>query len=193
MAAEHRASPRRHRRRRLRRAVRCEVPAPSRGRHHPDRPQQPPPVPAAALSGDDRDPVIGRGRPSTAQRTAQARQRHGPDRRGDRVRPRREDECRWIDPGSSVDVGYDYLIFGVGVGGSYFGHDEFAPWAPGMKTLDDALALRTKIFGAFEMAELAEDPAERQAWLTFAVVGGGPTGVEVAGQIKELAKRSLGR
>ena len=62
-----------------------------------------------------------------------------------------------------------------------------------MKTLDDALALRTKIFGAFEMAELADDPAERQAWLTFAVVGGGPTGVEIAGQIKELAKRSLGR
>ena len=74
-------------------------------------------------------------------------------------------------PRSRADVAYDYLILGIGVGGSYFGHDEFAPFAPGMKTLEDALALRTKIFGAFEMAELAEDDAERDAWLTFAVVG----------------------
>ena len=88
---------------------------------------------------------------------------------------------------------YDYLIFGIGVGSSYFGHPEFAPYAPTMKTVDDALALRTRIFGAFEMAELAQDDAERRAWLTFAVVGGGPTGVEVAGQIAELAHRSLRR
>ena len=96
-------------------------------------------------------------------------------------------------PDSSSDLAYDYLIFGIGVGSSYFGHPEFAPYAPTMKTVDDALALRTRIFGAFEMAELAEDDAERRAWLTFAVVGGGPTGVEVAGQIAELAHRSLGR
>ena len=88
-------------------------------------------------------------------------------------------------PTSSEDVPYDYLIVGTGVGGSYFGHDEFAEWAPGMKTLEDALALRAKIFGAFEMAELTADDEERAAWLTFAVVGGGPTGVEVAGQITE--------
>ena len=96
-------------------------------------------------------------------------------------------------PDSSSDLAYDYLIFGIGVGGSYFGHPEFAPHAPTMKTIEDALALRTRIFGAFEMAELAEDDDERRAWLTFAVVGGGPTGVEVAGQIAELAHRSLGR
>ncbi|MGB0102385.1 MAG: NAD(P)/FAD-dependent oxidoreductase [Nocardioides sp.] len=96
-------------------------------------------------------------------------------------------------PRSTVEVPYDYLVVGTGVGGSYFGHDEFAPFAPGMKTLEDALALRTQIFGAFEMAELAETEEERAAWLTFAVVGGGPTGVEIAGQITELAQRSLGR
>ena len=96
-------------------------------------------------------------------------------------------------PVASSDLPYDYLIFGIGVGSSYFGHPEFALHAPTMKTVDDALALRTRIFGAFEMAELAQDEAERRAWLTFAVVGGGPTGVEVAGQIAELAHRSLGR
>ena len=94
-------------------------------------------------------------------------------------------------PVSSSDLPYDYLIFGIGVGSSYFGHPEFGLHAPTMKTVDDALALRTRIFGAFEMAELAKDDAERRAWLTFAVVGGGPTGVEVAGQIAELAHRSL--
>ena len=96
-------------------------------------------------------------------------------------------------PASSSDLPYDYLIFGIGVGGSYFGHPEFAPHAPTMKTVDDALALRTRIFGAFEMAELGTGRCRRRAWLTFAVVGGGPTGVEVAGQIAELAHRSLGR
>jgi NADH dehydrogenase len=96
-------------------------------------------------------------------------------------------------PASSRDLPYDYLIFGIGVGSSYFGHPEFAPFAPTMKTVEDALALRTRIFGAFEMAELAEEEDERRAWLTFAVVGGGPTGVEVAGQIAELAHRSLTR
>lgn len=96
-------------------------------------------------------------------------------------------------PSSSSDLPYDYLIFATGVGSSYFGHDEFAPHAPTMKTVDDALTLRTRIFGAFEMAALAANEEERRAWLTFAVVGGGPTGVEVAGQIAELAHRSLDR
>ena len=96
-------------------------------------------------------------------------------------------------PATSSDIAYDFLIFGIGVGSSYFGHPEFAQHAPTMKTVDDALALRTRIFGAFEMAELARDDAERRAWLTFAVIGGGPTGVEIAGQIAELAHRSLGR
>jgi NADH:ubiquinone reductase (H+-translocating) len=74
---------------------------------------------------------------------------------------------------------------------SYFGHDEYAQWAPGMKTLADALSIRRRVFGAFEMAVTAEDPAEQQRWLTFALVGAGPTGVELAGQVRELATKTL--
>ena len=74
---------------------------------------------------------------------------------------------------------------------SYFGHDEFARFAPGMKTIDDTLELRRRIFGAFEMAELATDDAERAKWLTVVIVGAGPTGVELAGQVRELAVRCL--
>ena len=94
-------------------------------------------------------------------------------------------------PGEPFDVPYDSLIVAGGAGQSYFGHDEFALFAPGMKTIDDALELRRRIFGAFEMAETATDPEERRQWLTIAVVGAGPTGVEIAGQVRELALRSL--
>ena len=93
--------------------------------------------------------------------------------------------------GRAVKLPYDSLIVAAGVGGSYFGHDEFAQWAPGMKSLEDAVAQRERIFGAFELAELEGDPEVRQALLTFAVVGGGPTGVEIAGQIAELSRRAL--
>ena len=93
--------------------------------------------------------------------------------------------------GDALTLPYDYLIVAAGASGSYFGHDEFGRYAPGMKTIDDALELRGRIFGAFEMAETEADPAAREAWLTFAVIGGGPTGVEIAGQIGELAHRSL--
>ena len=95
--------------------------------------------------------------------------------------------------GPPLEFEYDSLIVATGASGSYFGHDEYAPIAPGLKTIDDALELRARIFGAFEMAELEDDPDARRAWLTFAIVGGGPTGVEVAGQITELARRSLKR
>jgi NADPH-dependent glutamate synthase beta subunit-like oxidoreductase len=84
--------------------------------------------------------------------------------------------------GRKVTLFYDSLIVAAGVGQSYFGRDEFSKWAPGMKTLADALEQRARIFGAFEMAELEDDPKVRQAWLTFAIVGGGPTGVEIAGR-----------
>ncbi len=87
--------------------------------------------------------------------------------------------------------GYDTLIVATGAGQSYFGHEEFSRWAPGMKTIDDALELRGRIFGAFEMAESEDDPVRRRAWLTFVVVGGGPTGVEMAGQIAELSRQGL--
>ncbi len=86
---------------------------------------------------------------------------------------------------------YDSLIVAAGAGQSYFGHDEFSRWAPGMKTINDALELRGRILGAFEMAELEADPERRKGWLTFVVVGGGPTGVEIAGQIAELSRRVL--
>ena len=93
--------------------------------------------------------------------------------------------------GEALDLPYDDLIVAGGVRPSYFGHDEFAEYAPGMKTLDEALTIRRKVFGAFEMAQTSTDPAERQRWQTFAVVGAGPTGVELAGQIRELATQTL--
>jgi NADH:ubiquinone reductase (H+-translocating) len=93
--------------------------------------------------------------------------------------------------GEPIDVTYDHLIVAAGVSQSYFGHDEFAVWAPGMKTIGDALTVRRRVFGAFEMAETAADAAERQRWLTFACVGAGPTGVELAGQIREVATKTL--
>jgi NADH:ubiquinone reductase (H+-translocating) len=88
---------------------------------------------------------------------------------------------------------YDSLIVAAGAGQSYFGNDQFAEYAPGMKSIDDALELRGRIFGAFELAELAEDEEEIERLLTFVVVGAGPTGVEMAGQIAELAHRTLKR
>jgi NADH:ubiquinone reductase (H+-translocating) len=94
--------------------------------------------------------------------------------------------------GRQTQLSYDSLIVATGASQSYFGHDEYARHAPGMKTIDDALELRGRIFGAFEMAELETDPAVRESWLTFAVVGAGPTGVELAGQIAELSRRALG-
>jgi len=88
---------------------------------------------------------------------------------------------------------YDSLIVAAGAGQSYFGNDHFAEFAPGMKSIDDALELRGRIFGAFEIAELIADPVAAQEWLTFVVVGAGPTGVEMAGQIAELARSTLRR
>ena len=95
--------------------------------------------------------------------------------------------------GRSARVAYDTLIVAAGAGQSYFGHDEFGVHAPGLKTIDDALEVRGRIFGAFELAELEREESQRDAWLTIAVVGAGPTGVEVAGQIAELSRRALKR
>src|ERR1700730_15974838 len=89
------------------------------------------------------------------------------------------------------EMAYDSLIVATGASQSYFGHPEFSHHAPGMKTIDDALELRGRIFGAFEMAEREPDPDARRRWLTFVVVGAGPTGVELAGQLVELSRRSL--
>src|SRR5215475_14034102 len=108
----------------------------------------------------------------------------GIDAAGRRVQARRP-------LGEQIEFGYDYLILGAGVRQSYFGHDEYAAFAPGMKTVEDARRIRRRIFGAFEMAESADDPAERRRWLTFALVGAGPTGVELAGQVREVATKTL--
>lgn len=88
---------------------------------------------------------------------------------------------------------YDSLIVAAGAQTGYFGNDHFEPFAPGLKSIDDALELRARIFGAFELAELQAEPAEAEAWTTFVVVGGGPTGVELAGQIVELSRRTINR
>jgi NADH dehydrogenase len=88
---------------------------------------------------------------------------------------------------------YDSLIVAAGSGQSYFGHDEFAEFAPGMKSIDDALELRGRIFGAFELAEVSDDEKDIDELLTFVVIGAGPTGVEMAGQIAELAQKTLPR
>ncbi|HZD65212.1 MAG TPA: NAD(P)/FAD-dependent oxidoreductase [Acidimicrobiales bacterium] len=98
-----------------------------------------------------------------------------------------------MGPGGAQTFRYDSLIVAAGANQSYFGHDEFALIAPGMKTIDDALELRRRIYGAFELAENACNEDQRRFWLTVVVVGAGPTGVELAGQVRELAARSLTR
>src|ERR1700756_910584 len=94
-------------------------------------------------------------------------------------------------PGPTYATPYDSLIVAAGAGQSYFGNDHFAEFAPGMKTIDDALEFRGRILGAFELAEATTDPVLREKLLTFTVVGGGPTGVELAGQIAELGAQTM--
>ena len=93
--------------------------------------------------------------------------------------------------GRPIELPYDSLVVAAGATHSYFGRDDFAEFAPGMKTIEDARYLRDRILLAFEMAELSTDPAERAEWLTFVVIGAGPTGVELVGQVAELAHMVL--
>ena len=86
---------------------------------------------------------------------------------------------------------YDHLVVASGATHAYFGRDDWAAHAPGLKTLDDALAIRRRLLLAFERAEATDDADERAAWLSFAVVGGGPTGVELAGTLAEIARHTL--
>ncbi|MGK5170376.1 NAD(P)/FAD-dependent oxidoreductase [Geodermatophilus sp. CPCC 205761] len=95
--------------------------------------------------------------------------------------------------GEDVQLPYDTLVVAAGASHSYFGKDAFAEFAPGMKTVEDARYLRDAILSKFEMAELTTDPAERAEWLTFVVIGAGPTGVELVGQVAELAHTVLPR
>ncbi|MCB9777457.1 MAG: NAD(P)/FAD-dependent oxidoreductase [Alphaproteobacteria bacterium] len=104
-----------------------------------------------------------------------------------------------VEPGPRVlrttarDIPYDHLILAAGATHSYFGHDEWAANAPGLKTLDDALEIRQRILLAFERAEWTDDPDERRRLLSFVVIGAGPTGVELAGAVAEIATRTLER
>ena len=95
------------------------------------------------------------------------------------------------DGDEQIALAYDTLIVAAGSEYSHFGHDEWRPHAPAIKTLDSALDVRRRVLRAFEAAELEADPGRRAAWLTFVAVGGGPTGVEVAGQLAEMARETL--
>jgi NADH dehydrogenase len=92
---------------------------------------------------------------------------------------------------TTTETHYDSLIVAAGATTAYFGNDQFEPYAPGLKSIDDALEIRGRILSAFEYAELEKDDATRDEWLTFAIVGAGATGVELAGQVSELAHRTL--
>ena len=99
--------------------------------------------------------------------------------------------ARLVRMKGDVALPYDHLIVAAGSTHSYFGRDEWAAFAPGLKTLDDAFEIRRKILLAFECAEKEPDPERRAAWLNFVVIGGGPTGVEMAGTLAEIARQTL--
>src|SRR5258706_9403654 len=95
--------------------------------------------------------------------------------------------------GEALDVAFDFLVLAAGVGPSYFGHDAFARHAPALKTLSDAEAIRSRILSAYEAAETTEDPDERRQLITFVLGGRGPTGVELAATIAQMARVTLRR
>ena len=88
-------------------------------------------------------------------------------------------------------IPYDTLVLATGARHAYFGHDDWEPYAPGLKTLEDATTIRRRILTAFEKAEREPDPAKRMEYLTLVMIGGGPTGVEIAGTIADLARDTL--
>ena len=94
-----------------------------------------------------------------------------------------------LDDGQALP--YDHLIVAAGATHSYFGHEDWAPHAPGLKTLADAFNIRARVIGAFEAAERCTDPAAQEPWMTFVVIGAGPTGVEMAGTMSEIAQHTL--
>ena len=102
-------------------------------------------------------------------------------------------EARQVHTQQTKPLPYDYLVIAVGARNSYFGNDTWAHAAPGLKDLDDAIEIRRRVLLAFESAELEADPSLQQRYLTFVVIGGGPTGVELAGSIAELATFALAR
>ncbi|MBL8246628.1 MAG: NAD(P)/FAD-dependent oxidoreductase [Rhodanobacteraceae bacterium] len=100
-------------------------------------------------------------------------------------------DARSVRLASGESLAFDWLLVASGATHAYFGNDSWAPHAPGLKTLADAMHIRAQILGAFEHAERCQDPEQRKAWLNFVVVGGGPTGVELAGTLAEIARHTL--
>src|SRR5213075_944892 len=94
---------------------------------------------------------------------------------------------------SELELSYDYLVLATGARHSYFGHPEWEPLAPGLKSLEDAVEIRRRILLAFEYAEKVSDETAKRAAMTFVIIGGGPTGVEMAGAISEIARHTLAR
>jgi len=101
--------------------------------------------------------------------------------------------ARTVSLDGGEKIAWDHLIVAAGATHGYFGHDEWQRYAPGLKTLADAFDIRSRVIGAFESAERATAEAERNAWMTFVVIGGGPTGVEMAGTMSEIAQHTLAR
>lgn len=120
-------------------------------------------------------------------------------RRQDNVRAVLMAEALAVDPQGQIlqtnagPIPYDYLVLATGARHSYFGHDDWEPFAPGLKSLEDALEIRRRVLIAFEEAERTDDDAERDRLLTFVVIGGGPTGVELAGALGEISRHTLAR
>ncbi|WP_394281697.1 NAD(P)/FAD-dependent oxidoreductase [Corynebacterium sp.] len=136
--------------------------------------------------------ILSSGEIAVSTRQILSQQQNARVIKGDVVDINVEDQVVSINSGQyERSFEYDSLIVAAGAGQSYFGNDHFAQHAPGLKTVDNALELRARIMTAFERAEVAQDPAEVERLLTFVIVGAGPTGVEIAGQIAEMANRSF--
>ena len=176
------AASRGRRRWRVRRPARGAQPRHrSRGPPDPRRPAQLPPLPADALPGRDRCAVARRHRPAAPLAAPQAAQHDGHPRRGGRPRSASAARSCWPTAGRSP---YDTLVVATGAHHTYFDHPEWAAIAPGLKTIEDATEIRRRILIAFEAAEREADPERRRAWMTFVVVGGGPTGRRAGGRAR---------
>ena len=156
------------------------------GPRHTGRQDELSPLPAAALPGGDRHPRARHDHHADSLLVPWPEKRRRAHGRGDGV----DKERRLVELDGGADtLTYDYLVLATGVHGSYFGHDEWAPLAPSMKTLADAEFLRRRIIGALEQADQDDDPKLREQLLTFVLVGAGPTGCELAGELAEHFRR----
>src|SRR5256714_14176187 len=162
-----------------RRGAAAETPLIARRNHHLFQPLLYQVATASLATSEIAWPVryLLRGRPEVTTLFATVT---GVDAQGKRV---------LLEDGDTLS--YDTLVLATGARHAYFGHDEWEPFAPGLKTLEDATTLRRRILVAFERAERETDPARRAALLTFVIIGAGPTGVELAGTIAELAQHTL--